>query len=93
MITTREEFIKDLFNFLKSTNTDKLKYILTNIDALYQASASGENRSWSGINSNGKVNFYHEQLDNEQKTILNKYIANMLSNPRYKFIRDKYKLN
>lgn len=98
IISDKENFIKELYNFIIEDNSkkNKLKYVLKNIDKLYKLSAQGKNRSWNGYNSNGKKDFYYEKFKKRHKITSFIFLYRIyikLLKPRYYFIFKKYFLN
>jgi hypothetical protein len=91
IITNKNEFINDLYNFLEYDNQSKLNYVLENIELLYKTCACATNRGWGGINSDS-VNYYYPKLDSETKIIFDKYINEMLSKEKYLFLASKYNI-
>lgn len=67
MITNKEMFINQLYQFLNIKNENKRKYVLDNIDKLYQLSGSGESRAWGGNNSHGNINYYFDKITEIEK--------------------------
>ena len=93
IVTNRVEFINQLYDFLDIKITNKLEYVLNNIDFLYEQSKSGEKRKWGGVNSNS-VNFYYNnpQMTPENKEIFDNYLKIKMKNSNYKFLIEKYNL-
>lgn len=93
IITNKEEFIHQLYNFLNIDKSEKLKYVLENIEKLYILSANRKNRVWGGINSSFNTNYYYnDNLPTKFKNEFDNYINEKMLNPNYKFIKDKYNL-
>ena len=73
IITNRQNFINSLYDFLEVNNIEKKKYVLSNIDKLYDLSSKGENRIWGGIKS--KTNdHYYKQIPKSIKEQFDNYI-------------------
>ena len=88
ILTNKEQFIKDLNNFLECKNKKKLKYVLDNLNELWELSLNPKNRVWGGNKSKQSLNYYYQQLGDKEK--FNNYLKNKLKNPDFKFLIDKY---
>jgi hypothetical protein len=92
MLTNKSEFITQLYQFLNLQNTEKLNWVLDNIDFLYQESKEGKNRDWGGVNSNS-TNYYYPKLnDKKNKNSFYEYLFTKLREQKYSFIDTKYEI-
>ena len=62
LLTYKEAFVKQLYNFLKPGKPGKLQYALDNIERLYMLSRTGKNRAWLGSKSDLTCSFYYKTL-------------------------------
>lgn len=62
IITNKANFVNQLYDYLGLDNEEKKKYVLDNIDELFDLSLNGIHRVWGGNHSNGKINFYYPQI-------------------------------
>jgi hypothetical protein len=62
MLTKKEEFVKELYDFLNINKPEKLKYALENLDTLYEMSLKGTNRIWLGAKSDISLSYYFKKL-------------------------------
>lgn len=85
--TNRQNFINSLYDFLEVNNIEKKKYVLSNIDKLYDLSSKGENRVWGGIRSKTKDHYY-KQIPKSIKEQFDNYINDQFK--KYPFLNDKY---
>lgn len=88
IITKKEKFINKLYNFLEVVNEEKKKYVLDNLQELYDISLNGKNRSWGGNRSNYSLNHYYPQIPHEIKDEFDNYLAEKIQ--KYEFIEKKY---
>jgi hypothetical protein len=79
IISDKKVFIEQLYNSLEINNINKKKYVTDNIEFLYNESSQGEGRSWGGINSNFKVNYYYDNEKNINKKEFDVYLKNKLN--------------
>ena len=70
---------------------DKKKYVIENLDKLYELSKQGKNRHWGGNNSNN-INYYYNKINTEEKELFDNYIKSMINTGKYNYIKDKYNL-
>jgi hypothetical protein len=91
LVTDKPKFINELANFLQGVKSDKLEYVLENVDKLYNLSKVGKNRSWGGVNSSG-IHFYYDKLAGPDKIRFDKYIADKMATKNYDLLREKYGL-
>ena len=89
LITEKNKFIDELYNFLEVKNISKKEYVLENLDELYEISKKGTNRSWGGVKSNG-VNYHYEKLNKTEKKLFDDYIKRKLDTNKYDIIKHKY---
>lgn len=87
IITNRQNFINSLYDFLEVNNIEKKKYVLSNIDKLYDLSSKGKNRVWGGIRSKTKDHYY-KQIPKSIKEQFDNYINDQFK--KYPFLNDKY---
>jgi hypothetical protein len=90
MITKTEEFVKQLYDFLKPNKPEKLEYALKNLDKLFQMSKGGKNRIWLGPKSNGKPEFYYDKLKYSSKEYLTNTLNAFLAHPVLKPFVERY---
>lgn len=62
LLTGKEAFIKQLYDFLKPNKPEKLQYALENVEKLYALSRTGKNRAWLGSKSDLTCSFYYKTL-------------------------------
>ena len=84
MITKTEEFVRQLYDFLKPNKPEKLEYALKNLDKLFQMSKGGENRIWLGPKSDGKPIYYYDKLKYSSKEYLVYVVNAFLKHPSLK---------
>lgn len=87
IITNRQNFINSLYDFLEVNNIEKKKYVLSNIDKLYDLSSKGKNRDWGGIRSK-TTDHYYKQIPESIKEQFDNYINDQFK--KYPFLNDKY---
>lgn len=92
MLTNRTKFVMDLYTFLGVHDSEKIKYVLENIDWLYDMCKKGEGRCWAGIKSNDSLNFYYPNISDKIKERFDEFIENKVTQPKFAFLRDKYGL-
>ena len=90
MISNKKNFINELYNFLDIDKPKRLKYILENIEKLYDLSSKGKNRYWGGVKSNGELNYYYNNKKNTIKKEFNKYLLKKLIDKKYRILVWKY---
>ena len=88
IITNKIEFINKLYEFLEIDNIEKKKYVLENIDKLYNLSLNGKKRNWGGNVSKGSLDFYYKKLPKFKKDKFDIYLNEHLK--IYPFLREKY---
>jgi len=81
MITKKEEFIQQLYNFLNPNKPEKLAYALQNVEKLFRMSRTGKNRIWIGPRSDGSVAFYYDKLKNSAKRNLTATVNAFIHHP------------
>lgn len=90
IITNKTKFINELYDFLNINNLEKKKYVIKNINKLYNLSLNGKRRSWGGNKSNNKLHFYYKKLNIKKKYYFDNYLNKKLL--EYPFLKEKYKL-
>jgi hypothetical protein len=91
ILNNKPEFIRELYTFLGISNEIKLKYVLNNIEFLFNESKNGKNRSWGGVVSNS-CDFYYKKLKGNDKVKFDTYLKTKFENIQYDFIKKKYNL-
>lgn len=91
ILNNKPEFIQELYTFLGISNESKLKYVLDNIDFLFEESKNGKNRSWGGVNSDS-CDFYYKKIEGNDKVKFDTYLKTKFENIQYDFIKKKYNL-
>ena len=93
LLEFKEENINILYDFLKLNNIDKKNYTSSNIEKLYNLSLNGKQRSWGGNNSNSDINFYTNNLknDNIHKEI-DLYLKTAFDTPNLILLKEHYNL-
>ena len=81
MITKKEEFIKQLYDFLNPNKPEKLTYALQNVEKLFRMSRTGKNRIWVGPRSDGSTKFYYDKLKNSSKRYLTTTVNAFTNHP------------
>jgi hypothetical protein len=89
IISDKEKFINDLYDFLRLKNPEKKAYVLENIEHLYKLSESGKGRAWKGVKSNGEKNYYYKNIPEEIKKEFDDYLENRLNSNNYNILRTK----
>ena len=89
IITNKQKFINTLYDFLDINNIEKKKYVLSNIDKLYNLSSKGENRAWGGIKSN-TIDHYYKKIPESIKEKFDNYINDQFK--KYPFLNEKYNI-
>ena len=87
-LTNKQEFVETLYDFLELDKPDKKKYVLENLDKLFELSSQGKNRAWGGVNSNFQTDFYYKKIQGTLKNRFDSYLNTKLQ--PYQFVRDKY---
>ncbi len=90
MLTNKKQFINKLYEFLECKKEKKLKYVLSNLDELWNLSLQGTGRSWGGNKSKQNLNYYYKQTKKYNKTHFDNYLREKLKDPDFKFLIDKY---
>ena len=90
MILYKVKFIRILYKFLKIDNREKLKYVLNNINNLWDLSLNAKNRYWAGNKSNNKINLYYKDINPLIKTEFDNYINKKLQ--EFPLIKKRYNL-
>lgn len=88
ILTNKEKFVKDLYNFLEVNNKERLQYTLENIDKLYDFSAKDKGKVPGAIRSDFSTNYYYPQIPLNIKPQFDKYIDGKFK--KYKILNDKY---
>ena len=91
IIINKVKFIKDLYDYLGIDNKFKLKYVIDNIDNLFELSKQGTGRDWGGVNSNN-IHFYYDKIDEDNKIKFDNYLEYKISSNKYDIIKEKYNL-
>jgi len=91
ILEKKEEFIKQLYDFLELKNESKLNYVLQNIDKLYENSKKGKNRAWGGVNSKS-IDYYYKNIKDKKKEEFDNYIQSKIQTGKYNDIKVKYNL-
>jgi len=91
IVTDKPKFINELAIFLQGVKSDKLEYVLKNVDKLYDLSKLGKNRLWGGVNSSS-IHFYYEKLTGSDKIQFDSYIADKIATGKYDILKEKYGL-
>jgi hypothetical protein len=92
MCSHKNNFIKELYEFLDNKNEKKLEYVLENIDELFELSKEGKNRNWGGVNSNSIDNYYYSKISGIDKENFDNYIKSKIETNKYNIIKEKYNL-
>ena len=90
ILNNKVHFIIQLYNFIEVKNRDKLKYVLKNLDELWNASLNGKKRYWGGNKSNNEINYYYKSIDSSIKEEFDNYIKKKLH--EFPYIKKKYNL-
>ena len=90
MLTNKEEFIKELYDFLKIDKPKRLEYVMKNLEKLYDLSSKGKNRYWGGVKSHGEINYYYNHKKNTIKKEFDEYLLKKLTDKRYRILVRKY---
>jgi len=89
MLQDKIGFINQLYNFLDVNNYNKKKYVLDNLNNLYNLSLNSKNRYWGGNKSNNSIHYYYKNISPDIKDEFDKYIDKKLS--KFPEIKKKYK--
>lgn len=88
IIENKINFINVLYEFLDINKLEKKKYVINNIDKLWNQSLNGKGRSWKGNLSNNEINFYYSKIPQNIKNDFDIYINEKLE--KYPIL-NKYK--
>ena len=92
IITRRRWFVKALCEFLQVNNPGKLRFVLDNIDRLYEASHKATRPGREPLNvSSGSLNFYYPALRQPFKAQFDKQLIAFTKN--HPMIRRRYGIN
>ena len=78
MLTDKAAFIHKLYDFLSLNNEDKKRYVLDNLDKLFNLSLGGK-YSWGGNISGNQLDYYYKNIPSRIKAEFDRYIDGKLS--------------
>ena len=73
MLTNKSAFIHKLYDFLSLNNEDKKRYVLDNLDRLFDVSLGGK-YSWGGNVSGNQLDYHYKSIPSRIKADFDRYI-------------------
>ena len=81
MLTNKSAFIHKLYDFLSLNDKDKKRYVLDNLDKLFNLSLGGK-YSWGGNISGNQLDYYYKNIPSRIKADFDRYIDGKLAKYR-----------